>query len=199
MGKEALPLKKLIESFARLPGIGLKTAQRLAYYVLTMDEKEVIDFSHCIIEAHKKIINCEICKDLTDKKLCNICSNKNRDTSIICVVEKSKDVNSIENTREYNGMYHVLHGLISPMEGIGPEDIYIKELLNRINSDQIKEVIMATNATVEGEATAMYIGKIIKHMGVKVTRLAYGMPVGGELEYADEMTLYKAIENRNEI
>lgn len=200
MKKEALPLQKLIESFCKLPGIGKKTAQRLSYYVLKLDKVEVEAFAKCMIEAREKIGNCKICKNFTDKEICNICDNKTRDSKIICVVETPKDVYSIERTREYNGLYHVLHGLISPMDGIGPEDVYIKELLYRIKAEgEVKEIIMATNATVEGEATAIYVGKLVKHLEVKATRLAYGMPVGGELEYADEMTLHKAIENRVEI
>lgn len=199
MGYSALPLIRLIEQFASLPGIGMKTAQRLAFYILTLEKEEAKAFSDAILEAHEKIKNCEICKNFTDKPVCDICSDTARDHSVVCVVEDAKDVVAFERTREYHGLYHVLHGLISPMDGIGPDQIYIKELLNRIGEGQITEVIMATNPTVEGEATAMYISKLLKPLGVKVTRLAFGIPVGSNLEYADEVTLFKALENRSEI
>ena len=199
MGYSALPLTRLIEQFASLPGIGMKTAQRLAFYILTLEKEEAKAFSDAILEAHEKIKNCEICKNFTDKPVCDICSDTARDHSVVCVVEDAKDVVAFERTREYHGLYHVLHGLISPMDGIGPDQIYIKELLNRIGEGQITEVIMATNPTVEGEATAMYISKLLKPLGVKVTRLAFGIPVGSNLEYADEVTLFKALENRSEI
>lgn len=193
------PLSKLVEQFERLPGIGKKTAQRLAYYVLNLTKCEAEKFSNAILEAHEKIHYCKSCCNLTDQELCSICKNPARDKSIICVVEEPKDVMAFERTQEFNAMYHVLNGVISPLSGIGPDQIRIKELLARVNSGKVKEVIMATNPTVEGEATAMYISKLLKPLGVKVTRLAYGIPVGGDLEYADEVTLSRAIEGRNEI
>lgn len=193
------PLARLIEQFERLPGIGKKTAQRLAYYVLDLPKSEAEKFSAAILDAHEKIHYCKLCCNLTDQELCNICKNPNRDTSIICVVEDPRDVTAFERTQEFNAMYHVLHGVISPLNGVGPDQIRIKELLSRVNSGKVKEVIMATNPTVEGEATAMYISKLLKPLGIKVTRLAYGIPVGGDLEYADEVTLSRAIEGRNEI
>ncbi len=199
MGYNALPLTKLVEQFASLPGIGRKTAGRLAFYVLSMSDEEAKAFSDAILEAHEKIHNCEVCQNYTDLPICNICGDPARDKSTICVVEDAKDVAAFERTREYKGLYHVLHGLISPMDGIGPEQLFIKELLARIQQGDVKEVIMATNPTVEGEATAMYISRLLKPLGIKVSRLAYGIPVGSDLEYADEVTLYKALENRNEI
>lgn len=197
MGYNALPLTRLIEQFAALPGIGMKTAQRLAYHVLTLSEAEAKAFSDAIMEAHQKIKNCEICKNFTDKPVCDICNDSTRDRSIVCVVEDPKDVAAFERTREYHGLYHVLHGLISPMDGIGPDQLYVKELLSRVGEGEIQEVVMATNPTVEGEATAMYLSKLLKPLGVKVSRLAFGIPVGSNLEYADEVTLYKALENRS--
>lgn len=197
MDYNPLPLTKLIEQFASLPGIGIKTAQRLAFYVLTLSEEQAQTFSEAIVEAHSKIKRCEICQNFTDSDTCKICASEARDHRIICVVESPKDVVAFERTKEYNGTYHVLHGLISPMDGIGPEELAIKQLLSRLS--EVEEVIMATNPTVEGEATAMYLSRLIKPMGVKVTRLAYGIPVGGDLEYTDEVTLFKALENRNEI
>lgn len=199
MGYNALPLTKLVEQFASLPGIGRKTAGRLAFHVLSMSEEEAKAFSDAILEAHEKIHNCEVCQNYTDLPICNICGDPARDRGTICVVEDAKDVAAFERTREYKGLYHVLHGLISPMDGIGPEQLFIKELLARIQQGEIKEVIMATNPTVEGEATAMYVSRLLKPLGIKVSRLAYGIPVGSDLEYADEVTLYKALENRNEI
>lgn len=197
--KSALPLIKLTEQFASLPGIGRKTAQRLAFYILTMTKQEVDEFASCIINAHDKIKNCDICRNYTEEDICNICKNETRDKSMICVIEDAKNVTAFERTREYNGVYHILGGLLSPMDGIGPEQLFIKELLHRLKNDTVKEVIMATNPTVEGEATSLYIGKLIKTFGVKVTRLAYGIPVGSDLEYADEITLFKALENRSEL
>lgn len=194
-----LPLANLIEQFERLPGIGKKTAQRLAYFVLQMSDNDAKEFSKAIIDAHENIKYCKICKNLTDKDLCYICRNKSRDKSIICVVEDPRDVVALEKTGEFFSSYHVLHGVISPLNGIGPDQIYIKELLERISSEDVKEVIMATNPTVEGEATAMYISKLLKPLGIKVTRLAYGIPVGGDLEYADEVTLSRALLGRSEI
>jgi recombination protein RecR len=193
------PLSSLIEQFERLPGIGHKTAQRLAYHVLGLSKEESQNFANAIIEAHDKIHYCKICCNLTDKELCPICSNEARDKSTICVVEDPRDVIALERTNEYKAVYHVLHGAISPLNGIGPDQLCIKELLVRVNNDSVKEVIMATNPTVEGEATAMYISRLLKPLGVKVTRLAYGIPVGGDLEYADEVTLSRAMEGRSEI
>ena len=193
------PLAKLIDQFERLPGIGKKTAQRLAYYVLDLPKSEAKKFSTAIIEAHEKIHYCKLCCNLTDQELCSVCRSNSRDASVICVVEDPRDVAAFERTQEFNGLYHVLHGVISPLNGVGPDQIRIKELLPRINCGKVKEVIMATNPTVEGEATAMYISKLLKPLGIKVTRLAYGIPVGGDLEYADEVTLSRAIEGRNEI
>ncbi len=192
-------LQNLIDQFERMPGIGNKTAQRLAFYILGLTEDEAREFADSVIEAHTKIKRCKICCDLADEELCPICQNDARDKSTICVVEDSRDVVAIERTHEYNGTYHVLHGAISPMDNIGPEQITIKELLSRLNTTDVKEVIMATNPTVEGEATAMYISKLLKPMGITVTRLAYGVPVGSSLEYADEVTLTRAMEGRSVI
>lgn len=197
--KKVVPLQNLITQFARLPGIGNKTAQRLAFHVLTMTDEQAKDFSDAILEAHSKIHRCETCCDLTDEALCPICDDPERDHGTICVVENSRDVLAFERTHEYNGVYHVLHGVISPLNGIGPEDITVKELLSRLSDTGVKEVIMATNPTAEGEATAIFIARLIKPMGVEVTRLAYGIPVGADLEYADEFTLLKAMEGRKKI
>lgn len=189
-------LSRLIDQFERMPGIGHKSAQRLAFYVLGMKQSEAEAFSKAIIDAHQKIKKCSRCCNLAEDKLCPVCKNTARDESIVCVVEDPRDVLAFERTHEYNGTYHVLHGVISPMNSVGPEDITIKELLARIADDKIKEVIMATNPTVEGEATAMYISRLLKPMGITVSRLAYGVPVGAELEYADEVTLTRALEGR---
>lgn len=197
MNYSVLPLTKLTECFARLPGIGRKSAQRLAFHILRMPEEEAKAFANAILEAREKIGYCEICKNITDTPRCAICSDETRDKSTVCVVEDPRDVIAIERTKEYHGLYHVLGGLISPMYGIGPENLFIKELLARMTDGSVKEVIMATNPTVEGEATAMYLSRLIKPMGIKVSRLAYGIPVGGNLEYADEVTLYRAIEGRS--
>ena len=195
----ALPLVKLIEEFAKLPGVGRKTAQRFAFYVLNLPEEKAREFAGAILDARTKIRKCPVCGNLTDGELCPICSAKGRDASTICVVEDPRDVLAFERTKEYDGVYHVLHGLISPMDGVGPEQINVKGLLERVAKGNVAEVIMATNPTVEGEATAMYIAKLLKPLGVKVTRLAYGIPVGGNLEYADEVTLYRALSGRSEI
>lgn len=195
----APPVANLIEEFAKLPGIGKKTAQRLAFYVLSMNTNDATGLANAIIDAKKNIRYCSICSNLTDRDPCIICQNKKRDQSSICVVEDPRDIMAMERTKEFNGLYHVLHGSISPMEGIGPEDIRIKELLIRIQGADVEEVILATNPTIEGEATAMYISKLLKPMGIKTTRLAHGIPVGGDLEYADEVTLSKALEGRREI
>ena len=193
------PLSRLIEQFERLPGIGNKSAQRLAYYILGLSDEEVRGFSDAVLEAHKKIHYCKICCNLTDEELCPICRDPGRDRSVICVVEDPRDVIALERTHELEAVYHVLHGVISPLNGIGPDQLCIKELLARVQDQSVKEVIMATNPTVEGEATAMYISRLLKPLGVKVTRLAYGIPVGGELEYADEFTLTRALEGRSEM
>ncbi len=192
------PLARLIDEFARLPGIGRKSAARLAFYVLHMSEQEAKNFASAIVTAKQSIKHCSICKNLTDCDPCRICSDTRRDRSVICVVENPKDVIAIEKTREYKGLYHVLHGAISPIDNIGPDDIYIKELLSRITPD-VKEVIAATNLTVEGEATAIYISRLLSPLGVRVTRIANGIPVGGDLEYADELTLSRALDGRHEI
>lgn len=191
-------IEKLIEEFAKLPGVGYKTAQRLTMHVLNLPQDEVREFAEALVNARGTIRYCSICGNYTDKDPCAICGNPNRDKNIICVVEQPKDIISMEKVKEYNGVYHVLHGNISPMAGRGPEDIKLKELVRRINGSVI-EVIVATNPNIEGEATAMYISKILKPLGVKVTRIAHGIPVGGDLEYADEVTLSKALEGRQEI
>ncbi len=193
------PLENLVEQFERMPGIGNKTAQRLAYYVLNLSKTQAEELANAVLEAHTKIHYCGECCNLTDKELCPICANPTRDKSVICVVETPRDATAVENTREFNGVYHVLHGAISPLNDIGPDNLTIKQLIARLGGEAVTEVIMATNPTVEGDATALYISKLLKPMGVKVTRLAYGIPVGGDLEYADEYTLAKALEGRNEI
>lgn len=198
-GYNVAPLNKLIEQFEHLPGIGSKTAQRLAYYVLNMPKAQAKEFASAILEAQEKIKYCQVCCNFTDSELCPICSSGSRDKSVICVVENPRDSIAIENTHEFKGTYHVLHGAMSPLNGIGPEQLCIKQLLARLNDGTVKEVIMATNPTVEGETTAMYISRLLKPLGVKVTRLAYGIPVGGDLEYADEVTLVHALEGRNEL
>lgn len=192
-------LDKLIDCFAALPGVGRKSASRFAYHILDIPEEQAMEFSQAIADVRRNVHQCPVCHNLTDTEECSICSDENRDRSIICVVESPRDVSSIEKTREYKGLYHVLHGLISPLDGIGPEQLFIKQLITRAADDSVKEVIMATNPTVEGESTAIYISKLIKPLGVRVTRLATGVPVGGNLEYADEMTLFKALEGRSEI
>lgn len=193
------PLENLTDQFEKMPGIGHKTAQRLAYYVLNLSKTEAEQLAQAVIDAHSKIHYCSRCCNLTDKELCPVCASPARDQGVICVVETPRDATAVENTREFKGVYHVLHGAISPLNDIGPDNLTIKELLARFNGDEITEVIMATNPTVEGDATALYISKLLKPMGVKVTRLAYGIPVGGDLEYADEYTLARALEGRNEI
>ena len=192
-------LEQLIEQFAKLPSVGKKSAQRLAFYVLNMSDAEAQRFTDTILNARKSIKRCKVCCNLTDGEVCGVCSSQSRDKSTICVVEDPRDVIAIERTHEYNGLYHVLHGVISPMNDINPEDICIKELIYRLEDDTVKEVIMATNPTVEGEATSMYISRLIKPIGVKVSRHAYGVPVGADLEYADEFTLIRAIEGRNNL
>lgn len=192
-------VNKLINQFEKLPGIGHKTAVRLAFYILESHENVAKEFSETLVKAKKNVKFCSICYNLTEKDPCDICSNSKRDESTICVVENVKDVIAMEKTHEYKGKYHVLHGSISPMNNISAGDIKIKELLERLKDDSIKEVILATNPTVEGEATAMYISRLIKPLGIKVTRIAHGIPVGGDLEYTDEITLIKALEGRTQM
>ena len=193
------PLAKLIEHFRSLPGIGAKTAVRLAYHILDMDVEKAKALAGAIVEAKEKIGFCNTCFNLSDTNPCAICASDARDRSLICVVEQPRDVAAFERMRDYKGLYHVLHGVLSPLEGIGPENIRVKELLGRLYAAEVKEVIVATNPNVEGEATAMYISKLLKPAGIRVTRIAHGLPVGGDLEYADEVTLSKALENRREI
>ncbi|MBR5236192.1 MAG: recombination protein RecR [Clostridia bacterium] len=195
----AVPIARLIEEFAKMPGIGKRTAERLAYYVLKLPKDEVAEFAKVLMSAKEKITFCPVCQSLTETVPCALCSDAQRDSSVICVVEKPKDVIKIEKTREFKGLYHVLHGVISPMDGIGPEDIRLKELLHRIQDGSVREVIMATNPNLEGETTAMYVAKLLKPFDVTVTRLAHGIPVGGDLEYADVVTLTRALEGRHEI
>ncbi len=190
------PVENLIEQFQKLPGIGRKTAQRLAFFVLSLPEAEAEGFANAIIEAKKKVKFCSVCQNMTDAEICSICEDEARDREVICVVSDPKDVAAIEKTREYNGLYHVLHGCISPMNGIGPDDVRIKELVMRVSKGGIREVILATNPDTEGEATAMYISRLLAPFGIQTTRLAYGRPVGGHLEFADEMTLIRALEGR---
>ncbi len=199
MAHNLAPLQNLIDQFERMQGIGHKTAQRMAFYVLGLSDSEANAFAKAITDAHTKIKQCKVCCDLADDELCPICKDKTRDKSVICVVEDPRDVVAIERTNEYKGTYHVLHGAISPMDNIGPDQIRIKELIARLGSGEVEEVIMATNPTVEGEATAMYISRLLKPMGITVSRLAYGVPVGADLEYADEVTLSRAIEGRSVI
>jgi len=193
------PLAQLAEQFGRLPGIGRKSAQRLAYHTLNMPREEAKAFAEAILTARDTVRRCEICCDLTDQALCAVCRGASRDSSLICVVEDPRDVMAIERTHEYRGLYHVLHGVISPLNGVGPEHLCVKELLRRFEDGLVREVIMATNPTVEGEATAMYLSRLLKPLGVAVTRLAYGVPVGADLEYADEVTLARALEGRRAI
>ena len=193
-----IAIEKLIEEFAKLPSIGNKTAQRLTLHILNLPEDEVKDFARALVQARGTIKYCSVCGNYTDKDPCSICSNPSREKNVVCVVEQPKDIMTMERVKEFNGVYHVLHGNISPMQGRGPQDIKIRELVARMNSD-IVEVIVATNPNIEGEATAMYIAKILKPLDVKVTRIAAGIPVGGDLEYADEVTLSKALEGRKQI
>lgn len=195
----AAPVERLIEYFQRLPGIGRKSAQRLAFHVMSMDEKTAQGFADAILDVKHTIFQCRVCQNLTDRETCVVCSNPARDQSTVCVVESPTDVAAIERTREYRGVYHVLHGVISPLNQIGPEDIKIRELLTRVGSGLISEVIMATDPDTTGETTAMYISGLLRPLGVRVTRLAYGIPVGGHLEFADDVTLLRALEGRREI
>jgi recombination protein RecR len=198
MEEYAAPINHLIEELAKLPGIGRKTAQRLAFHILDLKSDQVIRLAQSLVDAKKLIRFCSVCGNLTEKDPCSICNNPKRDTTTICVVEDARDVAAMERTKEFKGYYHVLHGTISPLDGIGPEDINIKGLISRLD-DQIQEVILATNPTIEGEATAMYIFRMIKPMGIKVTRIAHGIPIGGDIEYADEVTLVKALEGRTQL
>ena len=200
MSQYARPLAALIRELSKLPGIGGKTAQRLAFHLLSLDDKEANALAESITRAKAEMKYCSVCGNLTDKDPCEICSDPSRDHTTICVVEQAKDVAAMERMKEYRGVYHVLHGAISPMDGIGPEDINLKQLIVRLQqNDDVKEVILATNPTIEGEATAMYTARLIKPAGIKCTRIAHGIPVGGDLEYTDEVTLSKAIEGRNEL
>lgn len=195
----AEPVARLIAELNKLPGVGPKTAQRLAFHILYSPPEEVRALAEAILEARQKTRYCSLCGNLTDKDPCSICQDNSRDNSIICVVEEPRDLVALEKTGQFRGRYHVLHGAISPMEGIGPEKLRIKELVERLKDNTVKEVVLATNADVEGEATALYLAKILKPLGVKVTRLAYGIPVGGDLEYADEVTLSRAFTGRREM
>ncbi len=193
------PIAKLIESFMKLPGIGQKTAARLAFFCLDMDEDEVVKFANALISTKRDLQYCSICGNITESDPCLICENKDRNQEIVLVVENPRDIMAMEKIREYNGLYHVLHGVLSPMEGTGPEDLNIPDLIKRLQDEEIKEVIIATNATAEGESTAMYLSRLIKPAGIKVSRLAYGLAVGSDIEYADEMTLFRAIDGRREM
>ncbi len=193
------PVTHLIEQFMKLPGVGPKTAQRLAFHVLGMPSQDVTEFSRALLDVRDKLRECSICCNVTDMDPCSICRDISRDDRTLCVVQDAKDVAAMEKTHEYHGKYHVLHGAISPMEGVGPQEIRIRELLQRLGSAEIQEIILATNPTVEGEATAMYIARLVKPFSVQVTRIAHGLPVGGDLEYADEVTLAKALEGRRQL
>lgn len=195
----ALPIQRLIEEFEKLPGIGHKTAQRLAFHVLNLPEEKVVGFAKAMVEAKRKTGTCSVCGNMTDVDPCRICASEKREKTVICVVQSPRDVVALERIREFKGTYHVLNGLISPLEGTGPDDINIKPLIRRVADGSVQEVILATNPNVEGEATAMYISKLLKPMGVKTTRIAHGLPVGGDLEYADEVTLARSLEGRREI
>lgn len=193
------PLGKLINELSKLPGIGGKTAQRLAFHILSMEDKEAENLAHSILEAKQTMRYCSVCGNLTDQDPCSICIDKTRRQDVICVVESPRDVMAMERIKEFDGLYHVLHGAISPMDGVGPEDINLKQLIVRLQNSDVKEIILATNPNIEGEATAMYIARLIKPSGIKVSRIANGIPVGGDLEYADEVTLLKAMEGRREL
>ncbi|MFC5603575.1 recombination mediator RecR [Sporosarcina koreensis] len=193
------PISKLIDSFMKLPGIGPKTAGRLAFFVLSMKEDTVLEFAKALVDAKRNLRFCSVCGHITDIDPCQICQDQSRDRSMICVVQDPKDVIAMEKMRDYNGMYHVLHGAISPMDGVGPEDINVPSLLTRLQDEEVEELILATNPTIEGEATAMYISRLVKPSGITTTRIAHGLPVGGDLEYADEVTLSKALEGRREL
>lgn len=193
------PIAKLIDSFSRLPGIGPKTAGRLAFHALRMKEEDVLEFAKALVNVKRNLHYCSVCFNITDVDPCRICQDKSRDGSVICVVQEPKDVVAMERTKDFSGYYHVLHGAISPMEGIGPDELRIAELLKRLGDEQVQELILATNPNIEGEATASYIARLVRNFGLRVTRIAHGLPVGGDLEYADEVTLSKALEGRREI
>ncbi|TMV43654.1 recombination protein RecR [Paenibacillus mesophilus] len=193
------PIAKLIDAFSRLPGVGPKTAGRLAFHVLRMKEDDVLDFAKSLVSVKRNLHYCSVCCNITDVDPCRICQDKTRDGSVICVVQEPKDLVAMERMKEFHGYYHVLHGAISPMEGIGPDEIRIAELLRRLGDEKVQELILATNPNVEGETTTMYISKLVKPFGLRVTRIAHGLPVGGDLEYADEVTLSKAMEGRREL
>lgn len=193
------PITRLVEQFRRLPGVGPKSATRLAYHILKIDRDKAQALAQAILDAKDRVGFCSVCFNLTDANPCKMCQSEARDRTVICVVEEPPDVAALERTREYRGLYHVLHGALSPLEGVGPDDLKVKELLTRISRGSVNEVIMATNPNVEGEATALYIARLLKPLGVKVTKIARGLPVGGDLEYADEVTLSEAFENRREI
>ena len=195
----AKPLKNLISELSKLPGIGGKTAQRLAFHILSMSDSDAASIADAIVTAKREMKFCSVCGNLTDEDPCSICSDQSRDRGLICVVESPRDVFAMERIREYRGLYHVLNGAISPMDGIGPEDINLRSLIVRLQTEDVRELILATNPNIEGEATAMYIAKLVKPSGIKVTRIAHGIPVGGDLEYADEVTLSKALEGRREL
>lgn len=199
MAKQAAPLQQLVEQFSKFAGVGRKNATRMAYQVMSMSDAEVQALAEAIRGAHTKLHRCKVCQDYTEEEICPICQSAKRDRSVICVVESPRDVTAFERTREYNGMYHVLHGLFSPVDGIGADQLCIRELLARLQDGEVKEVIMATSPTVEGEVTATYLARLIKPLGIKTTRLAYGLPVGSSLEYADETTLYRALSGRGEM
>ena len=199
MAQYAKPLANLIRELSKLPGIGGKSAQRLAFHILSMDDREAEVLANSITRAKSSMRYCSVCGNLTESDPCEICSDEKRDRTVICVVEQARDVAAMERMKEYNGLYHVLNGAISPMDGIGPEDINLKQLIIRLQQDDIREVILATNPTIEGEATAMYAARLIKPSGIKVTRIAHGIPVGGDLEYTDEVTLSKGMEGRREL
>lgn len=192
-------LERLTEEFGKLPGIGSKTAQRLAFHVLSLPDEDAASFAEAIVEAKRSVKTCPVCQNLTDQALCPLCADERRDHGLVCVVAEPKDVIAMERAREYTGVYHVLHGVISPLNHMGPDDIRVRELLARVAEGSVREVIMATNPDTEGEATAMYISRLLRPMEIKVTRLAYGIPVGSQLEYADEVTLLRALEGRREI
>lgn len=193
------PIAKLIDSFMKLPGIGPKTAARLAFFVIDMKEDDVLEFGRALVNAKRHLIYCSECLNITDRDPCYICDDSSRDRTTICVVQEPRDVIAMEKMKDYRGLYHVLHGAISPVDGIGPEDIKVTELIRRLENEEVQEVILATNPTIEGEATAMYLSRLIKPAGVKTSRIAHGLPMGGDLEYADEVTLSKAIEGRREL
>lgn len=193
------PIQRLVNQLSKLPGVGQKTAQRLAYYIISLPEEQVRELATAIFNGKKQVHFCPVCGNYTDVDPCAICSDSHRRRDIVCVVRDPRDVNAMERMRDYNGLYHVLHGVISPMDGVGPDDIRIRELMSRLASGEIQEVVLATNPDVEGEATAAYISRLIKPMGIKVTRIAHGVPVGGELEYTDEVTLLRAFQGRTEL